>query len=142
MKRLMALLAFVFLAPVFAFSLGEELFAEQDLYRSITTTAEYEFLPRFEPVTKSANTLFEDIKVSAIESVPFAVLYTFAGLFLFEAYEQGTLQPKMKKPEEYKEAYFIAAGAFAALNVFVNVFSFYDYSYKGEVKGEKEAKKD
>jgi hypothetical protein len=142
MKKLLTLILSVLWLPCCAFAVADELFLERDVYKSITTTAEYVFLPRFEPVSKTANTLFEDIKVSAIEAVPFAVMYTFFGLFLYEANTQGTFQPKMKRPEDYKNIYFIAAGSLAAVSVFVNVFSFYDYSYKEAGANEKKAKKD
>ena len=132
-KVLACFFVLMFSADVFA--LGEELLNEKDLYKSITISAEYQFMPKFEPVKPKENKLFEDIKVSAIEAIPFAVLYTFVGLFLYEVSDQGTWQPKMKSVEDYKQVYYIAAGSLAALNVFVNVFSFYGHDNKnGEKK--------
>ena len=110
---------------------------ENDYYATITSSAEFTNVISFKPVSLKANDLFEDIKVSAIEAIPFSFLFTFAYLFFSEASQQGTMQPKMKTLEEYKDTYIRSAIVFALINTFVNVFTYYDYS-KGGKKSEKD----
>jgi hypothetical protein len=138
MRKGIYLCLFILLFSAGVFAVGEELIYEKDLYKSITTTADYQLMPKFIPEKTKPNKLFEDIKVSAIEAIPFAVLYTSLALFVYEASSQGKFPPTMKTVDEYKQVYGIAAGSLAALSVFINVFTFYSYENK---KGEKDEKK-
>lgn len=108
---------------------------DNDYYASITSSDEFTVENFYKPVSLKANDLFEDIKVSAVEAIPFSFLFTFAYLFFSEALQQGTLQPKMKTLEEYKETYIKSAIIFAFINTSVNIFTYYDY--KGGKENEK-----
>lgn len=105
---------------------------DNDYYASITSSAEFTVENFYKPVSLKANDLFEDIKVSAVEAIPFSFLFTFAYLFFSEASQQGTLQPKMKTLEDYKETYIKSAIVFAMINTFVNIFTYYDYREGGK----------
>ena len=115
-----------------AYAEGEQdMWTMQDdvkFYNSITVSADYAARPVFKPMAYTPHDLVEDIKVSAIESVPFGFLYTFAGLWIYKAVSDHTLTPKVGTLAENQGTYFIAVGAFMALNVGINVFTFYDYN--------------
>ncbi len=98
-----------------------------DYYDSITTSSEFKDNFFYMPVSLKTNNLIDDVKVSVVESIPFAFLYTFAYLFLNEAISQHTLQPKMKTLEEYKENYIKTAIVFAGINVSINFLTYYKY---------------
>jgi hypothetical protein len=101
-------------------------------YSSVTKSADFNYRPAYTPVSFEAHDLFQDIKVSAVESVPFAFLYTFAGLWVSKALEGHTYSPKLGTVDDpdNKRIFIITVGGFAAVNVLVNLLSYYDYSNK------------
>ncbi len=105
-----------------------------DYYDSITTTPEFKERFFYKPVSFQPNNLVDDVKVSIVQSIPFAFLYTFAYIFLSEAVLQGTWQPKMKTLEEYKETYIKTSIIFSIINISFNSFTYYN---KKERKDEK-----
>jgi len=120
---------------------GQDMWTMQDdvfFYHSLTVSADYTAKPVFKPMAYTKNDLIEDIKVTAIESIPFGFLYTFAGLWLAKAISGHTFSVNVGSLAENQGTYYIAIGAFMALNVTVNILTFYDYSKKpGEGKVEK-----
>ncbi|MCE5299284.1 MAG: hypothetical protein LLG37_00205 [Spirochaetia bacterium] len=106
-------------------------------YSSVTASSQYRNTPEFKPLIYDTNDLFQDIKVTAIESVPFGFLLTFIGLWAYRAMEYSTLSPELGTLEENKQLYFISIGTFAALNVIVNAIWFYDYSKDNKEDGTK-----
>lgn len=137
--------AFLFAALLFSVVLRAEgegdMWTMQDdvsFYRSLTVSADYSTRPVFKPMAYTDHDLIEDIKVTAIESIPFGFLYTFAGLWVAKAISGGTLSPQVGSLAENQQTYFIAIGAFVAVNLAVNIFTFYDYNRN---KPEDEAEK-
>lgn len=132
MKKHIAVIAFVFMFNyVFASETEGDAWTMQDdvtFYNSLTVTADYSQRPVFKPMAYTKHDLIEDIKVSAVESIPFGFVYTYAGLWLSKAIIDHTLNPKIGSLFENQKTYYIAIGAFMFLNVAVNVFTFYDYN--------------
>src|SRR5271157_3939336 len=60
----------------------------ETLYNSLTTSADYSYRPQYQSVTHTPRDLFQDIKVSAVESVPFALAYSFLGIAIYESIKQ------------------------------------------------------
>ena len=142
MKKHIAALAFVLLACCNILAeQDQDMWTMQDdvaFYNSLTKSADYAAKPVFKPMAYTRNDLIEDIKVTAIESIPFGFLYTFAGLWLTKAISGHTFSVNVGSLAENQGTYYIAIGAFMALNVTVNILTFYDYSKKpGEGKVEK-----
>ena len=110
---------------------AQDMWTMQDdvsFYKSITVSVDYAAKPVFKPMAYTKHDLFEDIKVTAIESIPFGFLYTFAGLWLTKAIQGKTISPKVGSLLENQQTYYIAIGSFMAVNVVFNIFNFYDYS--------------
>jgi len=97
-------------------------------YSSLTNSAEFKFKPVYQPASFTANELFEDIKVTAVESIPFGFFLTFAALWIDKAIEGRTISPNIGTLQTNENIYIPAIAAFAAVNVAVNVFTYYDYS--------------
>lgn len=127
-----ALLLCVFSAALWAADDNEMSTLTDDTlyYRSLTTSAEFTFKPVYQPASFTANELFEDIKVTAVESVPFGFFLTFAAIWLDKAIEGRTISPNIGTLQTNESIYIPAIAAFAAVNVAVNVFTYYDYSKK------------
>lgn len=120
----------------FSFARAEENFTDStiDYYDSITMTSEFKSNFFYIPVSLKPNNLIDDIKVSMVEAIPFAFLYTFAYIFFSEAISQNTLQPKLKTLEEYKETYIKTAIVFSIINTSVNFITYYNRNEKGVKK--------
>ncbi|HDQ26063.1 MAG TPA: hypothetical protein ENN43_04875 [bacterium] len=111
---------------------AEETDDAAEFYRSLTASAGFNYRPAFVDVGYTKNRLFEDIKTTAVESVPFGFLLTFAGIYIWEAAGQGwELRPKLGTIEDYKHVYAVSVGAFAALNVLLNTLFYYEYKDDG-----------
>jgi hypothetical protein len=121
----------LFLLPVFLLAEEEDMYTMSDdlsYYAAITRSADYTVKPEFKPLPYSKHDLIEDIKVTAVESIPFAFILTFAGLWATKAIENKTWSPNVGTLKDNQQIYYIAIGSFMAVNVAVNVFTFYDYS--------------
>jgi hypothetical protein len=131
-KKYIAVITFFLLfSHAFASETDGDTWTMQDdtvFYNSLTVTADYSQRPVFKPMAYTKHDLIEDIKVSAVESIPFGFMYTFAGLWLSKAIAGHTLNPKIGSLIENQKTYYIAIGAFMFVNVAVNIFTFYDYS--------------
>ncbi len=113
----------------------------ETLYNSLTTSADYSYRPQYESVTHTPRDLFQDIKVSAVESVPFALAYSFLGIAIYESIKQQQIPPAFHEVNYYRTPLIIAASCFAAVNIGVNVFTYYKYDKK-EVKADATVKKE
>ncbi len=123
--KILILFLVLFFSSIFA---NDDLpYMNFDYYDSITTSAEFKNNFFYMPASLKANNVFDDIKVSIVEVIPFAFLYTFAYLFFYEAISRNTWQPKMKTLEEYKETYIKTAIIFAGINVSINFLTYYKY---------------
>lgn len=112
----------------------------ESLYNSLTSTADFSVKPVFEQMKYEKNYPIQDAAVSAVEAVPFGFLFTFAGIFLDEAYNQHTWSPKLKPTNDYTGVYEIAISGFALVNIGVNMLFYYDYKKEGS-NAEKTEKK-
>jgi hypothetical protein len=97
-------------------------------YSSLTNSADFKFKPVYQPASFTANELFEDIKVTAVESIPFGFFLTFAALWIDKAIEGRTISPNIGTLQTNENIYIPAIAAFATINVAVNIFTYYDYS--------------
>ena len=132
MKKTIVLLALI---SIFGFLYAEEddMYTMSDdisYYASLTNTADYAVKPLFAPMPYSKHNLIDDIKVTAIESIPFGFLYTFAGLWVAKAIQNHTWNPNVGTLKENQQTYIIAIGAFMSVNVAINILTFYDYKSK------------
>lgn len=132
MNKYIAVLVIVIFASSFVIAQTDaDMWTMQDdvsFYNSLTVSAEYTSKPVFKPMAYTNHNLIEDIKVTAIESIPFGFIYTFAGLWLTKAINEKTWSPKVGSLVENQQTYYIAIGAFMAVNVAFNIFTFYDYN--------------
>ena len=122
---------------------SQDMWTMQDdtaFYNSLTKSADYTSKPVFKPMAYTGHDLVEDIKVTAVESIPFGFIYTFAGLWVAKAIKDKTWSPNVGSLSENQGAYFTCIGAFMAVNVCVNIFTFYDYTKNK--KGDAVEKKD
>jgi hypothetical protein len=111
-------------------------------YNSVTKSAEFNYKMAYNPVSFSSHDMFQDIKVSAVESVPFAFLYTFAGLWIYKAINGRTFSPSLGNinDPENKGVFIATVSTFAAINVFFNVTGYYNYDKKNGSKPSEEIK--
>ena len=129
-----------YIAAIVLFLLANSaVFAEQDgdmwtmqddtaYYNSLTVSADYTQRVAFKPMSYTKHELIEDIKVTAIEAIPFGFLYTFAGLWVAKAIKEKTWSPKVGTLIENQSTYYTVIGALMVVNVAINVFTFYDYN--------------
>jgi hypothetical protein len=102
----------------------------ETLYNSLTTSADYSYRPQYQSVTHTPRDLFQDIKVSAVESVPFALAYSFLGIAIYESIKQQQIPPTFQPVNYYRTPLIIAASCFAVVNIGINVFTYYKYDKK------------
>ncbi|MEI7641146.1 MAG: hypothetical protein WCJ46_06530 [bacterium] len=138
MKRILLMIALLLISNALL-ALGEvtqtagqistDLDAEA-FYASVTGTTEYKNKPVFLPIGAERNNLFEDVKVSIIEAIPFAFLYTALYLSIEKAIEQKKMLWEIKpgKLEDYRSNFITACAGFAAVNLLVNLTLYYDYT--------------
>ncbi len=96
-------------------------------YSSLTNSAEFTYKPVYQPVSFTANEWFEDVKVTAVESIPFGFFLTYAGIWVYRALQGGTFSPNIGSVESNENIFVPAIAAFATINVAVNLFTYYDY---------------
>ncbi len=130
MKRIFIVL--IILIAVAAAAAAEDADEGEIAYNALTKTADFNYKPEYDALKYQPNYLIQDIEVSAIEAIPFGFILTFGGLFIYEALNQNTWQPKMKTVKEYTPVYIVSIGSFAAFNVLINTLFFYDYKEKKE----------
>jgi hypothetical protein len=133
MKKYCALIILLLAATAVSYG-GDAADEGQAAYDSLTAAVDFNYRPAFVEKQYSKNELWRDIAVSAVETVPFGFILTFAGIFIYEASTQSTFQPKLGTLEQYTPVYAISIGALAAANIAVNTLFFYDYSEKGRPK--------
>ncbi len=137
-KNIVIMLFLIFSAGLFAEEADMWTMTDDTVYyKSVTTSADFNYREAYKPISFSASDLFQDIKVSAVESVPFAFLYTFAGLWVSKAMQQERWDPNLGKidDEDNKRVLIISLSAFAIVNVAVNTLAYYDYDKKKKVEG-------
>lgn len=100
---------------------------DKAFYSALTNSAEFTYKPVYQPVSFTANEWFEDVKVTAVESIPFGFFLTYAGIWVFRAIQNGTFTPNIGSVESNENIFVPAIAAFATVNVAINLFTYYDY---------------
>jgi len=107
---------------------------DEEMYSSVTSSADFTYRPVYKAISITPRDLFQDIKVSAVESIPFSVAYTFLGIAIYEAIKQQQIPPTLQSVNYYRTPILIAASCFAFVNVAVNVLTYYKYNKTEEKK--------
>ena len=131
MKKIVAIILLLCVAAG-SFAGEEEMWTMTDdaaFYAATTRSAEFNYKATYTPISLTPHDLFQDIKVSAVESVPFAFLYTFAGLWISKALKYQTFSPALGQLDdpENKAVFITTISCFAAINVLSNVLGYYKY---------------
>jgi len=117
--------ALFFLSAVFLLAVTGR--AADDFYQSLTNTADFNYRPVFQEREENSNDFFEDVKVTMVESIPFAFLYTLAGIYIYNAVEQGTLSPSLPGVDDSAHVYTVVLPVTAAVSTLFNLLAYYEY---------------